>query len=1034
MFKRKNESDEFDDANFNLYDDVNDVGTPRRKLHPGCILLIFLGIVVLGVAIIGVVRKNADRTARNGDSTTTVSPIIAPIDGSVASELEINTGLVRATYNSSGQRTSLTNLNGETVSDDNLFIPVSMPRSLSGDSLGALDQIAYPEGAIIDPQSGQLVVFGKPAKSNSHPSSDDFLTTLRAIYSKQDPKVSIDPAGSKTVQNVRYFGQTDGTHFGWVMFESDRLMKTLSMGQDNITGQIITSAVPGHSTLLDLEFQIGDNKQNETLRRFWFTVPVAEIEQTDDGQSMVISALSLDVKTEYLDSNGQTLANQPPDPAGQAFARQLTEHYDEYAQEFPVLSDLKALARWTALAHWLKQANLPIQPELWLTNSPAPYDAPLTTPAITVTQQNTQGKTIRKMTLWGGVDLGMTIKIHQAREATVERLKQLFDSFKAMLKMGRLNVSPAGVAFAPLAPLQIERGLTFQVDLPLALAPKLQCSSAGWKLRVPALRRQSAEQATPFIFDDPALQTPVSLLHAGVDSKTNAEIYVNEPAGLWLTVASNGYTLSRGEFQTDGKFSPSPNDLMVFGLEGNILEDVKAGVKYTYQDAHLTHILQGEQDLEITWDKAGHIRQMRQSESKIDFKYDKDFLVAMQNEKGTPIRKFEYDGQGRITRETSADANLEHLIRYDASGRLLFQVENGQGTLYDWRADGTPALFSGQALTPWAIANEKDLGEFTVGLRLLQDAEVKHLFFARHIGNSIVMFANERSYTLPDYMLKNPAGLRTKLASLTGQDQQGEMVLVSSAGIEGVAFQNLFPKAIPLNVETMDEIRIRENIKLLRDPLKFNPDQADVINALPQPGELAKVQLDPSKSELWYAADSNGKPQTFKDFLDQKIAQAGFGTFLQPATLERVKKALSTFPSVLIVVGHSDGQYIYLPDGTKFSPGSLSRQEVEKIAANHTLLLFVDCEIAAKLNGEASLSQQFLELGFRQVVAPNGTIRVQDANDILQAFLENPDRESNALQAFIQAVLKVFPDGLIPSDDGLEHFFEFRTQKVSPTV
>jgi len=143
---------------------------------------------------------------------------------------------------------------------------------------------------------------------------------------------------------------------------------------------------------LDLEIQMGNTSQGEVRRRFWFTVPVTEVEESPDGQSMVISALSMNVETEYLDSNWQTLANQPPDPAGQTFAAQLSQNYSQYEQEFPIFGELKSLAYWTALAHWLKESDSPIQSELWLASSPAIYsDAPLTTPAITVTRTNTTG-------------------------------------------------------------------------------------------------------------------------------------------------------------------------------------------------------------------------------------------------------------------------------------------------------------------------------------------------------------------------------------------------------------------------------------------------------------------------------------------------------------------------------------------------------------------------------------------------------------------------------------------------------------------
>jgi hypothetical protein len=65
------------------------------------------------------------------------------------------------------------------------------------------------------------------------------------------------------------------------------------------------------------------------------------------------------------------------------------------------------------------------------------------------------------------------------------------------------------------------------------------------------------------------------------------------------------------------------------------------------------------------------------------------------------------------------------------------------------------------------------------------------------------------------------------------------------------------------------------------------------------------------------------------------------------------------------------------------------------------------------------------------VVAPNGAISAKDASDILENFLIN-SKTSDSLDAIFKSIQSVYPDWLIPSTDGLEHFFEFRTWNISP--
>ncbi|GAB4502699.1 MAG: hypothetical protein Fur0035_22540 [Anaerolineales bacterium] len=815
---------------------------------------------------------------------------------------------------------------------------------------------------------------------------------------------------------MRYEGPTAATHFGWVMFEADRRMKTLSMGQDNLTGQPVSADVPGYATLLDLELAQGLAPQREVRRRFWFTVPQADVEQAADGRGMVISQLRLVVKTEYLDANWQTLASQPPDPAGQAFAAHLTEQYGAYARQFPVLTELDALARWAALAHWLYQADLPLQPQTWLSAAPAAYEAPLTTPAITVTRQSQQGNFIQTLQLWGGVDLNLQLGVQPASPETQARLQTLADKFRATFSAAAVEDSLPGLSLAPLAASTLQQMSPAKIQLPLPLTLSLAYDGVDWKIGIPRLKRAGDAENSPFLLYDPQKEALILLTYTGRDAQSGGGAFINCEAGYWLTEFSNGYELTRGQFSQDGAYSHPQGQKTQFNLDGQVLTDSLSGalVEYHYQDGKLTEILDGSQRLNLEY-SAENLREIRSGSDALTLEYQNGRLTNLLAG-GQKFRTLEYDSAGNLLRESDASGQVQRQTQYDPDGRILYHFENEEGSLYDWQPDGALRLFSGPALAAWRAADVTSLQALKSALRLEQEAQVNHILFARRVGENVLVLADQRSFTLPAYLLANPARLRSKLAGLVNA-APGERVLIADGSL-GVAFQSLFPQAIPLTVEAMDEQRVRSNLAKLAEPLSFTPQTASLLNGIPLPEELEKVNLNPQSASLWA-----GKRDEIFSLMDS----AGFAP--RAASAAEVQAALAGKASVLLMVAHSDGTTIYLPDGSKFSPTELTAGQKEAIAAQSPLVILLSCETGAAAPGQPSFSQRLLELGPRMVVSPNGRIALSDAQKVLKNFLDNA-RTGDPVQAIFQAIRAVYPDWLIPSDDGLDHFFEFRTQNI----
>jgi hypothetical protein len=967
-----------------------DPETQKRK--QGCIFallgltaLIFCGLVGLW----GYTRYTASRPIP--------TPTFPPDDGIPA---QMESGLQQAVYGP----------NGQPLASVENFLPVALPITLTQESLIALDALAYPEGAFFDALSGQLVVFGPPAMPGAHPASDDFLVALRAVYSGQPIAVSIDPTNDPVSQNVRYEGPIKDTHFGWVLFEADRRMKTLSMGQDNLTNQAVSANVAGYANLIDLELTLGFSQgQNEVRRRFWFTVPVAEIEQNPDGQGMLISALSLAVKTEYLDENWETLASQPPDPAGQAFASHLTDYYGDYAREYPVFSELDALARWMTLAHWLRQVDLPLQTELWLVQTSAAYDAPHTTPAITVTSQHESGNFIQTLKLWGGVDFDIKVKIREATQATQNYLNRLSEKFKANFTTDKVEASLPGLI--PLSPVGLARGLLAKVDLPVSPVLTLGYSSTtAWQLQVPQLKQVGDN----FVFINQAGQTTLMMLD-GSDASTGADLFVNRAAGYWLTVSANGYDLKQGQFLSDGQFSYLQGQEASFNVDGQISTDGLTGVEveYVYSDGRLSSIRQPQGQVDFLYE-GEMLRGIRSANERVALEYADGFLTEI-SLGGVLHRKFEYDAQGRLTRELDSVGLVLRQIEYDESGQVAYQFENGQGVLYDWLPGGAVRLAAGPALAAWREADPEILNELKIALRLARHPQVDHLVFARKVNEKVVVLAGDKSYSLPAYLLQNPERLRHKLANLLTVNA-GETVLISSGSIHGVAFQALFPQAVPLTVETVDEARVLGNLDKLGKIDRFTPETASVLNAVPLPSEMKQVDLPEDDGPDW---------QGLKEKFGEIIERAGFGLTGNPSALQ-LQAALENKASVLVVVAHGDSQQVYLPDGTRFSPEELTQTQKDAIAAQSPLVILLSCNTGAVATNTVSFSQRLLDVGPRMVVSPNGDLPVEAASQILEIFLQKSGT-IDPVDAIFEAIQTVYPNWLISTEEGLDYFFEFRT-------
>jgi len=289
-------------------------------------------------------------------------------------------------------------------------------------TLPLLAEINDLAGAVYDPPTGRLLLLGTHNPDLPEIDPADLLVALRAVYSGQDDiGVSIDPINPNDFggpMQVHYSGNTGSTHFGLVMYEADRYLKALSMGQDNITGKPIASTVPGYRSELDWMLEFRNEIRDQQWHRMWYLVQNNELEirTSTDGHAMMFDEVPLVIEARFVvfDQQGQKHDIPGSDPAIDAFVGHFNTHFAEFAAEKPEVGQLYQLAKLLSIARWLRDNNLPVDLG-WLSSYPVDnVETPTATPGqiVSKTKIEQQGNliTTHVVTLYGGVDFQFTNK------------------------------------------------------------------------------------------------------------------------------------------------------------------------------------------------------------------------------------------------------------------------------------------------------------------------------------------------------------------------------------------------------------------------------------------------------------------------------------------------------------------------------------------------------------------------------------------------------------------------------------------------
>lgn len=316
------------------------------------------------------------------------------------------------------------------------------------DGLGRIKGIAMDEG-------GRMILLtGADEKVGLPPVRlDDVVTIFRSVYEDgQAPFVSIDPVPENPrgpVMDIRHGKATAATYPGWILFETDRVMKTLGLGYDNLTREKVSSSVEGYKNQFHEDFLSGGPK-SEVWERFWI-VPASVMRRCWEkkGTRLALLDIPLEVKTQRMKmAKGklEPVEDPTPTPGAAYFSKWFTSHYNDIAREWlakppegngmsqpiRIYEELRQIALITAIAEYMRDQGEPMPG--WVRDYHVqPFSMPQRTPALLVEEKRQRGNTITTQQIYGGVDLtpetGKVSTITGDKEAKDmgEKLTQTFD-------------------------------------------------------------------------------------------------------------------------------------------------------------------------------------------------------------------------------------------------------------------------------------------------------------------------------------------------------------------------------------------------------------------------------------------------------------------------------------------------------------------------------------------------------------------------------------------------------------------------------
>lgn len=536
-------------------------------------------------------------------------------------------------------------------------------------------------GATYDPSTGQLILVGSQNYSLPPMDFDDLAVAVRSVYGlggkpSQDPGVSIDwnTNNNKKIEKrhydhlhpmpVRYEGATEETRFGHVMFEADRLLKCLSIGMDNITGKPLKADVLGFSSLPSRYSDPHLKIEPDLLNRMWFVPKEVILTKSPDGKSIVFDRTEMEVLAESKKKN-----QQKDNIAVESFAKHFTDHFDEFARQYPILAELKHLGKITAVVKWIKENDIPLDLSLFSSYIPKNASTPFTTP----TTYFPYDRGVKISCIVGGV-------VYHLSESNFH---EIFGDLPALLQESAINSRPS------------ENEMEWNMDRSLGDDLKAVAHTVERTQKVGNIRK---------VFVDMHFHLPGEFSLELVRYYNSFNERTSEFGKGWeLSSSSLHFPRKRAclEWKEKNVIKKVFPEIFV-SEEGRefrySLQGLTVQLLPIYQTGGLTAVLVEQEDgnfvlrkegMEMFFDEGGKlIRKVDKQEQSIEYAYDNGRLMTMTHQNGKKIR-LEYQNE-RMVRSVGPGGKAIY-YQYDGNGQL-YSVSDQLGLIVSYGYDSEKNL------------------------------------------------------------------------------------------------------------------------------------------------------------------------------------------------------------------------------------------------------------------------------------------------------------------------------------------------------
>jgi hypothetical protein len=210
----------------------------------------------------------------------------------------------------------------------------------------------------------------------------------------------IPPEVVERLWNVRvemtpeYRGVPADSLLARAMFEGDYLTKRLTNQQD------LKLKFPSYQTEFEYKQTHGLNKDAAAFRT-WISVAKLDVAQSSNGDTLELRDVQMRYNIHKLGKDGIDLPDQQPN----GYENLLSSLYPDFAQEYPVLHELREIAKLTVASAWLRGKT----PSLRLPKDGAvKWRGPAKVPGLAYTYlYNRDRKFLYQMVVEGGVNLNL---------------------------------------------------------------------------------------------------------------------------------------------------------------------------------------------------------------------------------------------------------------------------------------------------------------------------------------------------------------------------------------------------------------------------------------------------------------------------------------------------------------------------------------------------------------------------------------------------------------------------------------------------